>query len=400
MDILAGVDELTSEKRSAKRESNLRKIFKGLTQYATGESGTITISNKYIDICTVCFYGLRNGAAAEQYAACRVLEATSVILGSDQDEYYEHIQETLRRIIMTTSASRATPVRIAALRALSMANFICTSDQETTENLLDLCEEVANVEYRNERVPTTLRAAALDCWGLLATTLPNHYLAGQDDVTIGRGLAILQLLKDCLDTSCVELRSASGECIALIHEARLALGLAEDEGENTTERKYARGSWENSDFEVLMDEVKQRIAELSTESGYHLSKKVKKEQRATFREFVTTIVDDEAPEEVVSFRGGNITLNSWEEIIQLNFIRHCLQGGFQIQVMTNATLQAIFGANGSVLNALENMSSLEKRLVMSKTSEQAKLADQDMTKKRRVRNNVKNHFLTADGDDL
>jgi hypothetical protein len=148
-----------------------------------------------------------------------------------------------------------------------------------------------------------------------------------------------------------------------------------------------------------MDEVKQRIAELSVESGYHLSKKAKKQQRATFREFMGTIVDDEAPEEVISFRNGNLTLSTWREIIQLNFVRHCLQGGFQIQLLTNATLQAIFGADGQLLSEHGGMSQLEKRLIMSKTSEASKTADKQMTRNRAKRQNIKNDFLTADGDD-
>ena len=398
-DVLAAVDELPSEKRSARREACLRKIFRAISQYATGEAGQMALQNRLDEIRTACFFGLRNGAAAEQYAACRVLEVTSVVLGGDQDEFYESIEKTLRRIVMTT-VSRATPVRVAALRALAMTNVICASDQETAEALLDLCEEVAGEEYRGQTVPETLRAAALDCWALIGTTIPDFHLAGKDDVMIGRGLAILGLLKDCLDSPCIELRSAAGECMTLIHEARMDLGIAGDGGENTTERQFRRGSWEGSEWEVLMDEVKQRIAELSTESGYYMSKKMKKVQRATFREFMSTIVDDETPEEVVSFRGGSITLNTWKEIVQLNFIRHCLQGGFQIQLLTNETLQEIFGADGQLLNALGGMSQLEKRLVMSKTSEASKSADKELTRQRRVRTNVKNYFLTADGDDI
>ena len=149
-----------------------------------------------------------------------------------------------------------------------------------------------------------------------------------------------------------------------------------------------------------MDEVKQRVAELSIESGHHMSKKAKKEQRATFREFMVTIVEDESPSEIVAFRGGQITLNTWKEIIQLNFIRHCLQGGFQIQLLTNSTLQIIFGADGRVLNELATMSQLEKRLIMSKTSEASKSADMEMTRRRRARTNAQNFFIIADGENI
>ena len=75
------------------------------------------------------------------------------------------------------------------------------------------------------------------------------------------------------------------------------------------------GSWDGSEWEILMDEVKQRVAELSVESGKHMSKKAKKEQRATFRDFMSTIVEDEAPCEIVAFRGGQLTLKNWKEII-------------------------------------------------------------------------------------
>ena len=393
------VDELPFEKRSARREATLRKLFKALSQFATGDAGRIAVEHRQEALRQSCFLGLRAGTPSEQYAACRVLEVTAVILGGDQDEYYESVEKTLRRVVMAT-VSKATPVRVAALRALSMTNLICASDQAEAEGLLDLCEEVAAKEYRGHAVPATLRAAALDCWALLGTTIPDHHLAGKDDFMIGRGLAILELLQECLDTACVELRSAAGECLALIHEARLNLGIADDEGENTTERRYKKGGWEGSQWEELMDEVKQRISELSVESGYRLSKKVKKEQKATFRDYVSTIVEDEAPDEVVNFRGGTITLSTWKEIVQLNFIRHCLQGGFQIQLLTNATLQEIFRADGQLLNAISQMTQLEKRLVMSKGSEASKAADKELTKQRRARNNVKNYFLTADGDDI
>ena len=69
-------------------------------------------------------------------------------------------------------------------------------------------------------------------------------------------------------------------------------------------------------------------------------------------------------------------------------------------MLTNETLQSIFGADGQLLNAISNLTQLEKRLVMSKTSEASKAADRELTKQRRTRDNVKNYFLTADGYDI
>lgn len=393
IDSLSLASTLSSEKRAKKREQGLRTLFKAITQYAAGDMGQETVRSRLDDvILPICKNSLRGGSSpAEQYASCRVLEATSILLGANEDEYAEGLFTTLTRVVKVTT--RAAQVRGAALRALSMAYFICASDVDSADAVLDLCEQVSASEFRGETVPPILRATALDCWALLSTTINDVYLAGNED---GRGLIILPLLNDCLNSPNLDLRCAAGECVALIHEARLDLGIDEDEGENATERRYRRGSWDGSNEEVLMDEVKQRVAELSVESGKHLSKKAKKEQRQTFREFMATIVDDESPHEVVAFRGGQLTLNNWREIIQLNFIRHCLQSGFQMQLMTNSTLQIIFGTDGAALNNTVNFSQLEKRLVMSKNSDANKQAYNERNKRRKSKNLRQNLFLDAD----
>jgi hypothetical protein len=401
-DALATIGELPSEKRTTGREATLRKVFKALSQYATGNEGMEYTENRQDEIVAACKFSLRVGSPSEQYAACRVLEATSVILGADHPDFFEAIEPYLLRVLQ--SKIKAVPVRVAALRAMTMAVFIGTSDDLTTEQLLDVCEAVTEKEYRNQPTPVSLRATALDAWALLSTTVPDFYIAGKDHINMGRGLALLPLLKDCLDDTAVQLRSAAGEALALIHEARLNLGIAQEQGDNTntttTQRKYSQGSWDGSQWEEIIHEIQQRIAQLAVESGHHMKKKAKKEQRATFREIQAILVDDESPHQIVNFRGGSLELETWKEIHQLTFIRHCLQGGFQVQLLTNATLQAIFGANGQALAEFSGYSQLEKRLILSKTSEAAKEADRELSKKRRNRTNAKNQFLTADGDDI
>ena len=397
-EVLNSIDEFASEKRSAKREARWKKLFKGLSQYATGLDASELVASQQNSLRMACLFSLRQGSPAEQYAACRVIEVISVILGADQEDWVDAVAKYLERVVQVTS--RAVPVRVAALRAWAMAVFVCADDGQVSERLMDYCESVAQEEFRNESTPVALRAAALDCWTLLASTIEDAFLAGQDDAHIGRGVAILNLLKDCLDSGSVELRSAAGQCLSLIHESRLNLGCDVEESENTTERKYSRGTWEGSSWEEVMDEVQQRISELSVESGRSLSKKRRKEQRATFRDYVATIVENESPEEIVSFRNGSqLTLGTWREIVQLNFVRHCLQSGFQIQLMTNETLQLMFGADSRMLNSAGGLSQLEKRLYMSKGSEAAKQAHVDLTRRRDKRENVKNHFLNVDGDE-
>ena len=95
-------------------------------------------------------------------------------------------------------------------------------------------ELVCATEGQSEVVLPSFRAAALDCWALLSTTIDNVFLAGGNipGSGDGRGLMILPLLSDSLNSTNLDLRYAAGECVALIHEAR--------ENLNASDRRYRR----------------------------------------------------------------------------------------------------------------------------------------------------------------
>jgi hypothetical protein len=97
------------------------------------------------------------------------------------------------------STHRTIPVRAAALRAMGMAVFMGVDDDVITEELLDLCETLAQDEFRSSENPSALGATTLDVWTFLATTIHELYIAGKDDVSTGRGLLLLPLLLESLE---------------------------------------------------------------------------------------------------------------------------------------------------------------------------------------------------------
>jgi hypothetical protein len=349
-------------------------------------------------------YALLRGSPAEQYAGCRVLEAMAILIG-DHD-LYEQLVKRLTRTIQATH--KATPVRVSALRALGMLVFCGVDDDVITESVLDLCEQVVQSQYRGQITPLALRAAAWQVWTLLATTIHELYVSGKTDESIGRGLVLLPIVSECLEMDKQNdnlLKEAAGQAMAYIHDCRLRLGADAVDGhehrvENTTDAKYKLGSWEGSDWEDEVDEITQTIYELAHASGHYLSKKAKKEQRSVFRDYLGMLHDNESPEVVVNFRGGTLELTKFGDVVAYDFVKRCLQGGFQVQLLTNPTLQAIFGCDGAVLGHSNGYSQLEKRLLLSKTSEASKMKDQGRHKGRKKRQNVKDHFLTADGDAI
>lgn len=406
--ILSTSVDFPQEKRSSKREVLLKQWFKALTQYATSPAAYDMVENYRDALLESCLqYALYKGASspAEQYAACRVLEAMGVLIGSDHDLY----EQTSKRLIRTIqSTHRASAVRTAALRALGMVVF-CGDDVDDVivESVMDLCETIIlSSEFRGQTTPITLKAGALQVWTVLATSLHVLYVSGSDDATTGRGLPLLPTILECLEDestseSALQFKEAAGQAVVYIHDARLRLGADESQVENTTDAQYKLGSWEHTEYEDIMEEITQAVYQLAHVSGHYMSKKAKKEQRQVFRDYLGMLQDNEDPVHVVQFRGGSLELTTWKDVIALEYMRRCLQGGFQIQLMTNPTLQLMLGANGASLTAKGNgYSQLEKRLFMSKTSEVAKAKDLHRHKGRDKRNNIKNHFLTADDERI
>lgn len=400
------VPEFASEKRSSKREAMLKAWFKAMTHYATiaPYDAVEQWRDELVKACSQ--YALLRGSPAEQYAGCRVLEAMAVLIG-DHD-LYDQLVKRLTRTVQATH--RATPVRVAALRALGMLVFCGIEDDVITESVLDHCEQIVQTQYRGKATPSALRAAAWQVWTLLATTIHELYVAGKNDESIGRGLLLLPVLSECLEQTDEQnsnsvLKEAAGQAMAYIHDCRLRLGVDALDGEvhqveNTTDAQFKLGSWEGSEWEDDVDEITQTIYELAHASGHYQSKKAKKEQRHVFRDYLGMLQDNETPEQVVNFQGGTLELTKFGDIVALDFVKRCLQGGFQVQLLTNPTLQAIFGCDGAALGNSNGYSQLEKRLLLSKTSEASKMKDQDRHKGRNKRHNVKNHFLTADGDGI
>jgi hypothetical protein len=248
-----------------------------------------------------------------------------------------------------------------------------------------------------------LTTAAFQVWAVLATKLHFFYVSGQDDATTGRGLPLLKCVLECLDDqdaseTALLFKEAAGRAVAYIHDARIMLGSTQVE--NATDAQYKLGSWEGTDYEDIMHDITQSVYNLAHASGHYMSKKAKKDQRQVFRDYLAMLQDNEDPVHVIQFRGSaTLELTTWKDVIAMDFIRRCLQGGFQIQLMTNPILQGMLGANGDALQATVSYSQQEKRLLWSKNSEMAKSKDQQRHKGRDKRHNINNDFLTADGED-
>jgi hypothetical protein len=136
--------------------------------------------------------------------------------------------------------------------------------------------------------------------------------------------------------------------VVYIHDARIMLGSTQVE--NTTDAQYKLGTWAGTDHEQIMQDIVHMVYQLAHASGHYMSPTAKKDQRQVFRDYLGTLQDNEDPVHVIQFRGSaTLELTSWKEVIAMDYLRRCFQGGFQIQLMTNPIVQRMLGANGTGL---------------------------------------------------
>lgn len=282
---------------------------------------------------------LKKGDASEVTLVCRALSLMSITLGAESDRLVSNLKGPLLEFLKNSSKSPSG--RAAVAEAIGFVWFIGSSnDQDTLE--------VMNLLVEQLRLTTLPEAVATACWesfALLASTLPTHKLVGREMTQH------LTMLIKYLEHDSIDVKTAAGECIALLWEAKQEVeaeaaaeqpsaaaaagddemapfGLGEaavpvastkssavDDDEPMAEldpafalsgdtrspamapqkrpflQAAASSSSSSSSTGVVIDEAEliDKFSSLAKDSGRYQSKKVRATQKKSFREFLRTV---------------------------------------------------------------------------------------------------------------
>lgn len=260
---------------------------------------------------------LRKPSEDEALHGARVLAIMALIQGGDEERFFQRASNVLTPLAKTSrsaavkaavhrvsrvsallSAHELTPVDGVAcgcqsMRALAVVCFVCSVEDENTQELLVLLEK-----YHDLKIAGSICSVALEAWGLLASSLSDEELAGDDyvdrcaacsrwslqslvvaivgsRVCLAAGVAraavcphrCLPRFMELLAHVDVEVRAAAGENIAMLHEAtqKSGLSLPFDDG------------------------IVDKFREMSKDSSKKNSKKDRKVQRMVFRDVYATL---------------------------------------------------------------------------------------------------------------
>ncbi|GAB9473292.1 hypothetical protein Gpo141_00010446 [Globisporangium polare] len=339
------IEELT-EKRTTTRVAALEKLSGHLAQYLPPDS----VTESFVSNVLSC---LRKPSDDEALHGARILAIMALIQGADEERFFQRASNVLSPL---AKASRNPAVKAASMQALALICFVCSVEDENTEGLIALFEK-----YFDLKIVGSICSVALESWGLLASSLSDEELIG--DEYVDRNLPRFLELLTHVD---VEVRSAAGENIAMLYEASQKCGMTLPYDEDIVEK-----------FRVM-----------SKDSSKKNSKKDRKVQRMVFRDVYATLAHGESPQVSFSVKNEQLDVKSWRSIKQLEVIKSALRTGFQEHIKYNNVVRSILDLPETLEERI-----IDRREMFDKKSSSRKQKSNELKGDRRRKQHMQDAFF-------
>ncbi|KAL1353636.1 interferon-related developmental regulator 1 [Arachis ipaensis] len=390
------------EKRGSTREKALSVIIETFNSNVQHQF----VEKKFATLLHSCLASIKKGskkASAKEIALASHaigLLAITVGCGDNAREIFEESVNTLDEYL--TSKSNATKIP-PFLECLAIITFVGGNDEEETQRSMDILWRVihpklgSNVVAAKPSAP--LITAVVSAWSFLLSTLSELKLNSKF------WQSSISYLSSLLEKEDRSVRIAAGEALALIFDIgsiQKFSAASNSTGDMMQEESKVQESYIH--LQGLKGKVKNQVENLSVEAGGKGSaKKDLNTQRNLFRDILDFFEYGDSPEISMKIGGDSLQTSSWSQMIQLNYLKHFLGGGFIKHMQENEFLHDVFNFTPKrrYLGGNEpRMSSGEKRMFKSPNSVQNKARTQ-LLNKQRLLSEGRNlgHYAANAGDD-
>lgn len=367
------------EKRGSTREKALGDIIEAFNSSLPYEF----IEKKFATLLHQCINSVKKGSAKEIGLASHAIGLLALTAGSG-----EKAQEILEESVSPFSEalkSRSEASKIASLlEGLAVIAFVGGKEPEETEKCMQIMWQVVHPKLGPNVVATKPSAgiitAVVSAWSFLLTTMDGWTL---DPKSWQECVSYFSTLLDKDDRS---VRIAAGEALALIYEmGNLEKFCGASKPTNDGPAPDGISSRDVTHIQGLRAKVVIQVRDLAAEAGGKGSaKKDLNNQRNTFREVLEFLEDGYAPETSVKIGGESLTTTTWSQLIQLNFLKRFLGGGFVKHMQENEFLHEVFDftPKKKLLGSTDRVSGTDKRMYRSPNSILNKARTQFLNKQR------------------
>uniref|UniRef100_I1M8T5 Interferon-related developmental regulator N-terminal domain-containing protein n=1 Tax=Glycine max TaxID=3847 RepID=I1M8T5_SOYBN len=365
------------EKRDSTRERALSVIIGAFSSKMQHQF----VDKKFATLLHQCLALIKKGskkASAKEIAlTSHAIGLLSLTVGCS-DNAREIFEESVRPLDeFLTSKSDLTKIP-SLLECLAIITFVGGNGLEETERSMDILWRVIHPRLGSNVVAVKpsapLITAVVSAWSFLVSTMSDLKLNSKN-------------WQNLLDKEDRPVRIAAGEALVVIFEIGITEKFSADsKGASDMTQEEINRQESYTHLQGLKAKVINQVKNLSVEAGGKGSaKKDLNNQRNLFRDIVDFFEYGYSPEISMKIGGDSLQTSSWSQMIQLNFLKHFLGGGFVKHMQENEFLQEVFNFTPKrrYLNNNEHrMSSGEKRMFKSPNSVQNKARTQLLNKQR------------------
>ncbi|XP_075485070.1 uncharacterized protein LOC142524836 [Primulina tabacum] len=386
------------EKRGSTREKALSSIIEAFNNSLELEF----VEKKFATLLHQCLNSIKKGSAKEIALASHMIGLLALTTGPGV-KAQEILEESISPILDALK-TRSEVVKLSwLLECLAVITFVGGEEPEETEKSMQIMWQVAHPKLGPNvaaaKPSLAMITMVVSAWSFLLTTMNGRTLnpkSWQESITY---------LSSLLDKDDRSLRIAVGEALALIFEIgslEKFCGDAKISDDNSVDN--VNDSRKLMSIHGLRNKILNQVRSLSSEAGGKGSaKKDLNSQRNTFRDILDFLEDGYTPEMSMKIGGDSLNTCTWAELIQLNFLKHFLGGGFVKHMQENHFLQDALGftPKKKLLSGVENrMSNGEKRMYKSPNSALNKARTQLLNKQRTLSQDKNSgHYAVAFADD-
>ncbi|KAE8658965.1 Detected protein of confused Function [Hibiscus syriacus] len=217
----------------------------------------------------------------------------------------------------------------SVLECLAIITFVGGIGPEETEKSMQIMWQLVHPKLGSNVVTVKPSAVAItatvSAWSFLLTTMDGWRLSPK------LWQESIEYLYTLLDKDDLSVRIAAGEALAVIFEmGSLEKFSAEVKGSNNGSITEGNKSKEGFlHIQGLRGNILNQVRDLSVEAGGKGSaKKDLNNQRNLFKDVLEFLEDGYCPETSMKIGRDSLQTSTWSQLIQLNFLRHFLGGGF------------------------------------------------------------------------
>ncbi|XP_013685322.2 interferon-related developmental regulator 1 [Brassica napus] len=365
------------EKRSSTREQALASIvdaFKSDLQHEFVEKNFATLLDR-------CLHCIKKRSTKESSLASHVIGLLALTVGLG-DQAQENLEESVTPLSQALKSSREALKITSILECLAVITFVGGANAEQTERSMQIIWQMIDPKLVSNVVATKPSPAVIttvvSSWTFLLTTVDRWTLGPkilQETVTY---------LSTLLEKDDRSVRIAAGEALALMFE----LGILEKfdaEAKGSDNGSVKEESEALINMHRLISKVTDQVRDLAVEAGGKgCAKKDLNTQRSLFKDLVEFLEGGVAPETSTRVGGASIETSTWCQMIQLNFLKHFLGGGFIKHMQENEFLHDVFSFTPKKIGGHSTMTNEEKRLFQSPNSAVSKARTKLMNKERMI----------------